>query len=99
MLRPANSVYFQQVWDTANITLAREGSTLRSWTPSQLFEPDEASDMLLLEHARAGCLVGHRSASILAVTPRKLLLPHRVGMAAYNPSIVRFGGGYLASYR
>jgi hypothetical protein len=58
------------------------------------FDPSDLARAVMV-----GCVVGDAAPVVLPVTPRHIVAPRRAGMAAYNPSIVRYGSGYLVSYR
>ncbi|KAG8470762.1 hypothetical protein KFE25_009183 [Diacronema lutheri] len=88
-------------WNGTRFPLRVDDGRQFEYTPMQLFAP--AARTGVNEHFRrdvaAGCLVGSSLPFVLDVSPAHFAAPHRAGMHAFNPSIVRHGDGYLVSYR
>jgi len=74
-----------------------EGERAIAFPPQQLFEPDARRNKYFKRDGEAGCLIGEPF--VLDVEPWHLRLPRRLGLSAFNPSLVRHRGGYLVSYR
>lgn len=90
-------------WRRSNATaigLSPDDGLIFEYAPQQLFAPNVHTEEHLRRDAQAGCLVGSGQPFVLPVSPWHFAAPHREGMRAFNPSIVRFGQtGYLVSYR
>lgn len=97
-VRPRRRTPSTECAPSQQFALARdEGAP--NYTSAQLWRPSLASNKVLRAHAHAGCLLGTPRV-LEGARPFALALPRRAGMAAFNPSVVRYGAsGYLVAYR
>jgi hypothetical protein len=84
---------------TADAGAAGAGAGMFAYKPQQLFAPSGVENAQMLRDVSLGCLVGASEPFVLPVAPAHFSAPHRQGMFAFNPSLVRHRGGYMVSYR
>lgn len=74
-----------------------DGERAIAFPHQQLFAPSVEGNKYLKRDAGVGCLIG--DPFVLDVQPWHMRLPRRLGLSAFNPSLVKHRGGYLVSYR